>query len=107
VGEQAALGLPGVYVPLPIGNGEQRLNVRGVERAGGALVVDDGELTPGWLREHVLPLITDAPRLAAMAAAARSTGISDGAARLADLVVASAGATADRTTDARRDGRTT
>jgi len=99
VGEQAALGLPGVYVPLPIGNGEQRLNVRGVERAGGAVVVDDGDLTPAWLRSHVLPLVTDAPRLAAMAAAARSTGISDGAARLADLVVSSAsGNTASGTT---------
>ncbi|TGO05860.1 UDP-N-acetylglucosamine--N-acetylmuramyl-(pentapeptide) pyrophosphoryl-undecaprenol N-acetylglucosamine transferase [Serinibacter arcticus] len=110
VGEQAALGLPGVYVPLPIGNGEQRLNVRGVERAGGALVVDDADLTPAWLREHVLPLLTDAPRLAAMAAAARSTGIQDGAARLADLVVGSAPAAAASSTtapDAGRDGRTT
>ena len=26
--ELAAVGLPAVYVPLPIGNGEQRLNAR-------------------------------------------------------------------------------
>ncbi|GMA31718.1 UDP-N-acetylglucosamine--N-acetylmuramyl-(pentapeptide) pyrophosphoryl-undecaprenol N-acetylglucosamine transferase [Litorihabitans aurantiacus] len=91
VGEQAALGLPGVYVPLPIGNGEQRLNVRGLERAGGALVVDDAALTPAWLREHVLPLVADTDRLAAMGAAARTTGIADGAARLADLVRDAAG----------------
>ena len=33
--ELAAVGLPAVYVPLPIGNGEQRLNAQPVVRAGG------------------------------------------------------------------------
>lgn len=85
--EQAALGLPGIYVPLPIGNGEQRLNVAGLEKAGGAIVVADGDLTPDWVRATVLPLITDPERLAAMAGAARSTGVADGADRLAQLVL--------------------
>ena len=34
--ELAALGIPAVYVPLPIGNGEQRLNAALVVAAGGA-----------------------------------------------------------------------
>ncbi|WP_454300672.1 undecaprenyldiphospho-muramoylpentapeptide beta-N-acetylglucosaminyltransferase [Salana multivorans] len=86
--EQAALGLPGVYVPLPIGNGEQRLNVAGVESAGGAVVVPDTEMTGQRVREAVLPLLLDAARLEAMAGAARSVGIVDGARRLGDLVTA-------------------
>lgn len=89
--EQAALGLPGIYVPLPHGNGEQRLNVRSLEQAGGAVVIDDAHFTPEAVRSEAIGLIQDAPRLAQMAQAARSEGIVDGAARLADLVLAAAG----------------
>ena len=35
VTEAAAVGLPAVFVPLPIGNGEQELNARPVVDAGG------------------------------------------------------------------------
>lgn len=88
VSELAALGIPAVYVPLPIGNGEQRLNARPVVNAGGGLLVEDQELTTAWLGEHVLGLVTDSERRATMAAAAARAGITDGAARLADLVAA-------------------
>lgn len=86
VSELAALGVPAVFVPLAIGNGEQRLNAAPVVAAGGALLVTDAELTPDWLRAHVIPLLHDAERLAAMARAARGVGVVDGAARVADLV---------------------
>ncbi len=32
--EAAAVGVPAVFVPLPIGNGEQELNARGLVDAG-------------------------------------------------------------------------
>ena len=54
--EQAALGIPAVYVPLPIGNGEQRLNAAAVVAAGGGLLVDDADLDPAWVRAH-LPVL--------------------------------------------------
>lgn len=85
--EQAAVGLPGVYVPLPIGNGEQRLNVRALEEAGGAVVVEDAAMTPDAVRAIVLPLLLDAERRGRMAAAARAHGVADGAERLRDLVL--------------------
>lgn len=84
VSELTALGLPAVYVPLPIGNGEQRRNAAPVVEAGGGLLVEDRDLTPRWVQQHVAPLDDDA--LATMATAAASVGITDGAARLADLV---------------------
>ena len=84
--ELAALGLPAVYVPLPIGNGEQRLNAAPLVAAGGGLLVADDDLTPAWLRAHALPLLADPARLAAMGAAAAAAGTVDGAARVADLV---------------------
>ena len=49
VTELAAVGLPAVYVPLPIGNGEQELNARPVVDAGGGLLVDDAALTAEWV----------------------------------------------------------
>ena len=44
--ELTAVGLPAVYVPLPVGNGEQRLNAADVVAAGGGLLVDDADFTP-------------------------------------------------------------
>jgi UDP-N-acetylglucosamine--N-acetylmuramyl-(pentapeptide) pyrophosphoryl-undecaprenol N-acetylglucosamine transferase len=84
--ELAAVGLPAVYVPLPIGNGEQRLNAMPVVRAGGGLLVDDADLTTSWLREHALPLLTDPARLASMGAAAAEFGRRDADEELVRMV---------------------
>ncbi|EWS99796.1 UDP-diphospho-muramoylpentapeptide beta-N-acetylglucosaminyltransferase [Intrasporangium oryzae NRRL B-24470] len=86
--ELTAVGLPAVYVPLPVGNGEQRLNATEVVRAGGGILVDDSALTPEWIDSVLLPLVTDADRLAAMARAAASQGETAADERLADLVEA-------------------
>ena len=44
VTEAAAVGVPAIFVPLPIGNGEQPLNAKPVVEAGGALLVDDADV---------------------------------------------------------------
>lgn len=75
--ELAAVGLPAVYVPLPIGNGEQRLNALPVVNAGGGLLVEDAAFTSEWLLDHGLAVLHDGVRLAAMAAAARAHGVRD------------------------------
>lgn len=77
VAELSAVGLPAAYVPLPIGNGEQRLNAQPVVEAGGGLLVDDAELTPEWVRDTVVPTLTDPGRLAAMSRAAAEFGRRD------------------------------
>ncbi|WP_127129355.1 glycosyltransferase [Georgenia sp. SYP-B2076] len=91
VSELAALGLPAVYVPLPVGNGEQRLNAADVVAAGGGVLVADADLDAAWVRRRVTALLGDPTALAAMAAAAAGAGPADGAARLAALVVEAAG----------------
>ena len=53
--ELTAVGLPAVYVPLPIGNGEQRVNAADVVAAGGGLLVDDGDVTPAWVGRRAAP----------------------------------------------------
>ena len=88
--ELTAVGLPAIYVPLPIGNGEQRLNAAAVVAARGGLLVDDAAATPQWVDDVVRPLALDPTRLAAMGAAAASVGERGGDELLADLVVAAA-----------------
>ena len=87
VAEVSAVGLPAVYVPLPIGNGEQRLNALPVVDVGGGLLVDDSDLTPAFVAEIVIGLLTDAPRLAAMTAAAALAGHRDAAQRVAEVAL--------------------
>ena len=86
VSELAGLGIPAVLVPYGSGNGEQRLNAQGMVRSGGALLVDDVDLTPEWVRHTLLPLLGDARRLADMGQKARRAGALDGTERLFQLV---------------------
>ena len=58
--EVAAVGVPAVFVPLPIGNGEQALNAAGLVNAGGALLVPDKDFTAQWITRELIPLATDA-----------------------------------------------
>jgi len=87
VAEVSAVGLPAVYVPLPVGNGEQRLNALPVVDAGGGLLIADADLTPACIGGEVVRLITDTPRLAAMTAAAAGVGHRDAARRVAEVVL--------------------
>lgn len=88
VSELAALGIPAVYVPLPVGNGEQKLNAQPVVAAGGGLLVADDQLTPAWFAEHLVPLLKpqSASRREQMGTGAATIGVPDAAARVADLV---------------------
>ncbi|ORA75880.1 UDP-N-acetylglucosamine--N-acetylmuramyl-(pentapeptide) pyrophosphoryl-undecaprenol N-acetylglucosamine transferase, partial [Mycobacterium heidelbergense] len=87
VAEVSAVGLPAVYVPLPIGNGEQRLNALPVVNAGGGMLVSDADLTPAVVAERVAGLLTDPPRLAAMTAAAARVGHRDAARQVAQAAL--------------------
>jgi Glycosyltransferase family 28 C-terminal domain len=75
-------------VPLPHGNGEQRLNALPVERAGGGLIIDDASLSPGWIRSVLLGILLDHELVASMSRAASSIGNRDADVRLARQVLA-------------------
>jgi UDP-N-acetylglucosamine--N-acetylmuramyl-(pentapeptide) pyrophosphoryl-undecaprenol N-acetylglucosamine transferase len=87
VAEVTDVGMPAVYVPLPIGNGEQRLNALPVVNAGGGLVVDDADLTPSFVADTVVNLLNDAGRLQSMTAAAALAGHRDAAQRVAEVAL--------------------
>ncbi|HSU01483.1 MAG TPA: undecaprenyldiphospho-muramoylpentapeptide beta-N-acetylglucosaminyltransferase [Nocardioides sp.] len=91
VTEVSGVGLPAIYVPLPIGNGEQALNARPVVEAGGGLLVADGALTPEWVAATVPGLLADGAGLARMGAAASGVIPLDADDKLARLVLDAAG----------------
>lgn len=89
--EVAAVGLPSVLVPLPIGNGEQALNARGLVAAGGAVTVRDESFTADWVRSRLVPLLVDPDRLTEMSRAAAALGVRDADRTMARLVIEAAG----------------
>ncbi|WP_408899147.1 undecaprenyldiphospho-muramoylpentapeptide beta-N-acetylglucosaminyltransferase [Nocardioides sp. R1-1] len=90
--EAAATGVPAIFVPLPIGNGEQALNARPVVEAGGALLVEDAAFSADYVADTVPALARDAQRLARMSAAASDLVPRDADERLARIVLDVAGA---------------
>jgi UDP-N-acetylglucosamine--N-acetylmuramyl-(pentapeptide) pyrophosphoryl-undecaprenol N-acetylglucosamine transferase len=87
VAEVSAVGLPAIYVPLPIGNGEQRLNALPVVNGGGGMLVADADLTPDLVAREVSGLLNDPPRLAAMTAAAAREGHPEAARQVAEAAL--------------------
>jgi UDP-N-acetylglucosamine--N-acetylmuramyl-(pentapeptide) pyrophosphoryl-undecaprenol N-acetylglucosamine transferase len=85
--ELTAVGLPAAYVPLPHGNGEQRLNAVPIEQAGGGLIVEDARLSPEWIRDALLPVLLDSELVAAMSQAAAGAGNRDADSWLAAHVI--------------------
>ena len=90
VTEVACTGLPAVFVPLPIGNGEQALNAEPVVAAGGGLLVDDAALTSAYVARTVVDLLGDRERLHAMSMAARELVPRDADERVARMVIQAA-----------------
>ena len=85
--ELTAVGMPAAYVPLPIGNGEQRLNALPIVQRGGGLLVEDDELTADWIKGALLPVLTNIDQVAAMSEAAAALGRRDADRWLAKAVI--------------------
>ncbi len=84
--ELAAVGLPAIYVPYAVGNGEQRLNAEPVVSAGGGIILADAEISARRVVESCRPLLADSSIRERMSSAAAQYGVRDGGERLADMV---------------------
>lgn len=51
--EFAALGRYALFIPLPIGNGEQALNAQSLITQGRASILNQSEFTPEWLSQNL------------------------------------------------------
>ncbi|HEX5507367.1 MAG TPA: undecaprenyldiphospho-muramoylpentapeptide beta-N-acetylglucosaminyltransferase [Pseudolabrys sp.] len=88
VAELSAIGRPAILVPLPHALDQDQLaNARVLEKAGGAICIEQANFSPERLATEIMGLVSDPQRLARMAAAARSAGTIDAADRLAAVVM--------------------
>jgi len=85
--ELAGLGLPAVFVPYPVGNGEQERNAADLVSTGGARLCLDRDFDAEWIRRELLPLLRDDGARNTMAERAQHAGFRDGATRLARMVL--------------------
>ncbi|HEY4775417.1 MAG TPA: undecaprenyldiphospho-muramoylpentapeptide beta-N-acetylglucosaminyltransferase [Xanthobacteraceae bacterium] len=88
VAELAAIGRPAILVPLPHAlDQDQRANAAVLERAGGAICLEQDRFTPKRLAAEIAAFAAEPARLVAMAQAARRCGAPAAAESLADLVL--------------------
>ncbi|MBT2486339.1 MULTISPECIES: glycosyltransferase [unclassified Microbacterium] len=86
VSEISALGIPALYVPYSVGNGEQRLNAASAVASGAAELLDDATFDGDAVRRTVVPLLGDRERIARMAAAAAKAGTRTGTENVIALI---------------------
>lgn len=86
VNEISALGIPAVYIPLAIGNGEQRLNALPSAQKGGALIISEKNFTPHSIKE-IIDLIKDKEKLEHMRHAAYNSGLRHAAEIMGDCAL--------------------
>lgn len=88
IAELTTLALPALLVPYPHATHEHQLhNGRALEQAGGAVVVEDGDLDGRRIVEAVEPWLLDPERRAEVAAASRAFGRRDAATNVAQLAL--------------------
>lgn len=87
IGELAAVGRAAILIPFAAAtNNHQELNARVVERAGGAIVITEGQLTPERLALAVAEVINDPDRAGRMGASARSLAAPEATKTIVDLL---------------------
>jgi UDP-N-acetylglucosamine--N-acetylmuramyl-(pentapeptide) pyrophosphoryl-undecaprenol N-acetylglucosamine transferase len=83
VAEIAAIGLPSIFVPLPIGNGEQARNAQSLIAQGASLMCENQSFTADWIRTTAIPLLQNPQALSHMSTKTLLTGSRDAAQELA------------------------
>jgi len=92
VSEISALGIPALYVPYSVGNGEQRLNAGSAVAAGAAQLLDDATFDGDAVRRIVVPLLGDRDRIRRMAEAAETAGTRTGTENVVAMIDRALGA---------------
>jgi len=85
--ETAAVGLPAVFVPYPVGNGEQTLNAELVVNAGGGILLADADCTSIWVAQEIPALFAHPDRLTGMSKALAGVAQLNAATVLASTVL--------------------
>ncbi|MDO5722063.1 MAG: undecaprenyldiphospho-muramoylpentapeptide beta-N-acetylglucosaminyltransferase [Actinomycetaceae bacterium] len=91
VAELSALGLPAVYVPLAIGNGEQHRNAASHVDSGGAALIANSDFDAATAGETICGIIANPHRLESMRQESAKLGGSNASEEFAKLCMEAAG----------------
>jgi len=87
IGELAAIGRAAILVPFAAAtNNHQEVNARVVEKAGGAIVITEAELTPERLAAAIAEVLGDPARVTAMAEGSRKLATPGATARIVETI---------------------
>jgi UDP-N-acetylglucosamine--N-acetylmuramyl-(pentapeptide) pyrophosphoryl-undecaprenol N-acetylglucosamine transferase len=87
IGELAAVGRAAILVPFAAAtNNHQEANARVVEKAGGAMVITESQLSPERLATAITEVINDPQRALRMGAAAQALAAPDASRKIVDLL---------------------
>lgn len=87
IGELSAIGRAAILVPFKEAtNNHQELNARVVERAGGAVVITEPELSPEKLASAITKIATDPERAERMGAASKTLALPAATKNIVDLI---------------------
>ena len=87
VSELSAIGRAAILVPFAAAtNNHQELNARVVERAGGAVVITETELSPEKLAAAITGVVSDPARASRMGAASKTLARPDATKNIVDLI---------------------
>ncbi len=86
--EIAAWGVPSILIPISDSNGDhQRKNCYNYQRGGGAIVIDENNMTPEILATEIKDILEDSDRIARMRAGALAFAKTDAAYKIAEQVL--------------------
>lgn len=85
--ELTAIGIPALYLPYQVGNGEQAENLKSVIEAGGGISCKDRDFNRDYVASTLVPLLSSAKQLKTMGSAAKRVGMLDGTENLYQLVL--------------------
>lgn len=87
IGELSAIGRAAILVPFAAAtNNHQELNARVVERAGGAVVITEPELSPEKLAAAITEIVNDPERAERMGTASKTLALPGATKNIVDLI---------------------
>lgn len=87
VSEMTALGKPAILIPSPyVAGNHQEHNARAVEKAGGAIVIKESELTQRSLSDAISEILDNPKKLISMQKGSKSVGTPFAADKLCDML---------------------
>lgn len=87
VSELTALGVPALFIPYPVGNGEQRFNITEILEKDASLMVEDKDFDVEFISRELIPILSSKGKLSKMSAEMKRLGKQDATEKLVEMAI--------------------